>query len=113
MNTPIWIILLVLFGNFIGAIAGLMIKQGSKYFRFSFKIIRNKHIVIGIILYFIAAAVAPFALHYGDLTVVFPLTATAYIWTAIFSKVILKENMNIYKILGIALIIFGAILIVR
>ncbi|WP_353947625.1 EamA family transporter [Sporolactobacillus sp. Y61] len=45
-------------------------------------------------------------------TVVYPLTAITYIWTLVFSYLFLQERINLRKITGVLLIIFGACLLV-
>ena len=113
MNTPITIVLIVLLSNFFGAIGGLLLKKGSKNFKMSLSMIKNYYILTGGIVYVLAAGIFVYALNFGELTVLFPLTASAYIWTAILSAIFLKEHINLYKIGGILLIVLGAIMIVR
>jgi uncharacterized membrane protein len=47
------------------------------------------------------------ALKGGDLSVLYPFVALAYIWVSLLSVKFLGEKMNKFKWLGIALIIIG------
>ena len=75
------------------------------------KIILNKFLYIGGIVYVLSALINIVILKYLDYSVVLPLTSLTYIWTMVFSYFLLKENISIKKIAGVALIIVGAILV--
>lgn len=47
----------------------------------------------------------------GDMSVLYPIFATSFIWNILFSKIFLGENINIFKILGVAFIVGGIALI--
>ena len=59
-----------------------------------------------------AAILNIIALQYLPYTIVFPLTAVTYIWTMIISKWILNETISSRKIIGVTLIVIGAIVLV-
>jgi len=61
--------------------------------------------VLGISLYFFAISKAP-------LYIVLPLTATSPFWSALMSKIFLKEKITLTRILGIAGVVSGVIFIV-
>ena len=113
MSASINPILIVSLSSFFAAFGGLLLKKGSKNFKISLLMIKNYYILLGGIIYVLAAGVFVYALNFGELTVLFPLTASTYIWTSILSAIFLKDNINLYKIGGILLIILGAIMIVR
>ena len=71
----------------------------------------NLNLYIGGILYVIAAVLNIVALKYLPYSIVLPLTAITYIWTIIISRLMLKEKVNKEKVIGIILIIIGAIFI--
>ena len=52
-----------------------------------------------------------FALKGADLSVLYPLVSTSYVWTVVFSQKLLGEKMNKYKWIGIAAILLGVSLI--
>jgi uncharacterized membrane protein len=41
----------------------------------------------------------------------YPLTSMGYIFITIFSAILLKEKINVYKVFGIALIVTGVVLV--
>ena len=87
-------------------------KKGSKAFNMKIKDqIRNIPLIAGVILFGLSAIFYMYALRLERLAVLYPLTALAYIWVAILSIKYLKERMNIYKWLGIILIIAGTAII--
>lgn len=105
-------ILLVLLASIIGAFGAIFLKKGSKGFSLNIiDLIKNRSIVTGIILYGLSAIMFVSALRYGELSILYPLVSTTYVWVALFSVRILKERMNQYKWLGIVLIVIGVLTI--
>ena len=112
MATELIAVILVLLVAFIGAIASLFFKLGSaKLSKNLIKIIKNKEIIIALSLYIITIPIYVIALKKGDLSLLYPVISTTYIWVSLLSMYFLKEKMNKYKWLGIFLIISGVILI--
>lgn len=66
---------------------------------------------MGLFCYAVGLFIGIVALRFGDLSVLYPLSSTTYIWVTLLSKYKLKENINFFKILGIGSIIFGVYLI--
>jgi len=109
--TPLWTIFAVLFAELIAAFGALFFKISSKKFRIKFPTFQNKPLYIGFLFYAISAAIFIIALKYGELSVLYPLAATVYIWVAIFSKKFLNETLNTWKLLGIFAITLGVAII--
>ncbi len=111
--TQLWSIVLVLSAAVLGALGQLNFKLGSDKLSLKIKdLIRNKYLLIGVVLYGISAVMFILALKGGELSVLYPLVATSYIWTTLLAKKVLKENINVYKWSGVALILIGAIFII-
>jgi len=104
-------ILIILFACVISAFGAILLKKVSKHFKISLNTIKNKHLIIGIILYGFSTILFIPALKHGQLSVIYPFVATVYIWVTLFSKRFLKEEITFYKWLGIFLIIIGVIFI--
>ena len=108
-------VILTLLGAFLTAFAAFFVKKGMD--KFSFKtLITNFTLISGVVLYFIGAIVYIFTLRLERLTVLLPLSATAYIWSAAISVNFLKEKMDYWKwcsiigiILGVSFIALGSI----
>jgi len=114
MNTQSWTIGLVFFCAFLGAIGQLLFKLGSTSVSFNlFSWITNIKVIGGMLLYAVSAVLFIIALKHGNLSVLYPLIATSYIWVAIFSVKFLGEPFSLAKWIGIALIIAGVSVIVR
>ena len=110
--TQLWSIILVIIACIIGAYGGILLKKGADTLKFKFKaMIRNKFLINGVLLYGLSIVLYIIALKGGELSILYPLVSTTYIWIAIFSQKLLKEKMNKYKWLGIALILIGVSLI--
>jgi len=116
MNTsaPLWTICLVLFCALLGALGQLFFKLGSASVSANISSwLANWKVLLGMALYGISAVLFIVALKHGNLSVLYPLIATSYIWVALIATKFLGEPSSPLKWLGIALIIGGVSLIAR
>lgn len=96
----------------LGAYGAMLMKKGSDRLKFRFKaLIKNKHLIGGVLAYGIATVAYILALRGGELTILYPLVSLTYVFTIILSERILGEKMNQYKWIGIILILIGVTLI--
>ncbi|MEA2003526.1 MAG: EamA family transporter [archaeon] len=108
IESKIALITLVAFCALIGATGQIFFKQASADISTDIKSwIYNYKLMIGITLYAIATIFFVAALKYGNLSILYPIIATSYIWVALFSKVFLHEPFPAFKWIGILLIIAG------
>lgn len=113
MKTELWAIGVVLFCAVLGSVGQILLKLGSA--SVSFKLvswITNLKLIGGISIYALAAVLFIFAIKHGNLSVLYPLVATSYIWVAVLSIKFLGESFAFIKWIGIALIVSGVCLIV-
>ncbi|MBU0459587.1 MAG: EamA family transporter [Nanoarchaeota archaeon] len=103
-------LLLVLVGSFIGAIGTFIIKKGTNKHNF-FRLWKSKYLWGGFVFYAVSVLLYIIALDQEELSVLYPLVSTAYIWTTLFSVKYLGEKMNNYKWLALVGIIIGISLI--
>tara|TARA_Y100000310_G_C20064917_1_gene526700 strand:- start:53 stop:394 length:342 start_codon:yes stop_codon:yes gene_type:complete len=103
-------VILVLIGTFVGAVGTLLIKKGNDKFSF-FKFIKSDYFWIGVPFYVVSTICYVLALRMEQLSIIYPLASTTYIWTTLFSVKYLGEQMNRWKYLGLSGIILGVILI--
>ena len=104
----VWPVLLVLLAGLIGAFGAVLLKRGSKELSLNIiRLIKNKSVVAGVVLYGLASVIFVSALKHGELSILYPLVSTTYIWVALLSIKFLDERMNQHKWLGIFLIIIG------
>jgi drug/metabolite transporter (DMT)-like permease len=112
MKTKIWAICLMIITTFLTSIAQLFYKLASKNLELNlFSLITNYNLIIALTLYAIGAALTIIALKGGDLSVLYPIIATSYVWVGILSYFVFDESLNILRWLGILAIFFGVIFI--
>ncbi len=105
------IIIVLLFSVF-GAYISILFKQASRRFRFSIRgTIKNYKLILSLFGYGISALVFIYLLKFVEVSILYPIFSSSYIWISIFSIKFLNEKMNKLKWLGIILIIFGISLI--
>jgi uncharacterized membrane protein len=108
METELWAMGVVTLAAFIGAMGPIFLKRASRDFRMSIRaLIANRSLILGIACYGTATVLFVPALRGGELSTLYPLVSTTYIWVSLLSVKLLKERMNRIKWLGILLIIAG------
>lgn len=113
-STPILIILIILFCALLAAAGQIFYKLSSPTFTFNpLSWFTNKWLLLAASLYLIVGALFIWSLKHGNVSVIFPVMATSYIWTAIFARIFLNEPFPAIKWLGIAFIILGVFLIAK
>ena len=114
MQTKISLILLVAFCALLGAIGQIFFKLASKTLSFEvMALLTNWKLIVGLFCYGIATVLFVLALKYGNLSILYPIIATSYIWVSLFSVFILKEVFPLYKWIGILLIILAVGIITK
>jgi len=112
MATKLWAMGMVLFCTLLTSSAQLFYKFGVATLSFSIlSIITNVNLLMGLLLYAVGGIILILSLRGGELTVLYPIIATSYIWVSFLSIYFLDESMNIFKWLGILTIIAGIVLI--
>jgi uncharacterized membrane protein len=122
--TELWAILVVLGACVLGSFGPILIKLGVNKHKahplpavpaggirglvnLAFAMATNWFIIAGIAVYGVSSILFIPALRGGDLSVLYPLVASSYIWVSIWSVLFLKERMTALKIIGIILILAG------
>lgn len=109
-----YFVALIIIATWIGAYGALYLKKGARELKGSLiQKITNKKIWSGLMLYGLASVFSLMALKYENVSIIYPLTSMSYIWVALLSKKYLNEDLNKYKIIGIALIILGVVLLAK
>lgn len=108
MQTSIWSVLIVLLACLIGSFGPIFVKKGSEKKLLSISsFLANHHLQFGLALYAVGTILFIPALKGGDLSVLYPIVATTYIWVNLWSVKFLGEKMNPYKWIGVFLILIG------
>jgi multidrug transporter EmrE-like cation transporter len=79
-------------------------------FQFAFSMLFNPYIILSIIFTLLSGLSWMIAMTKFDISYAYPFTTLGYVLILIFSALLFKESIDIYKLVGISLIIFGIIL---
>ena len=106
------IILLTALSAFIGSIGQLEFKRGADNLQFDIRLLlTNYHLILGVLVYFVSTVLYVYALNKEQLSILYPIIATSYVWTSIFSKIFLKEPVGLTSWIGVFFILLGVTLI--
>lgn len=109
------VIFITLFAALIASVAQIMYKKGLKNKISSVKTVisaaANKMVIGGILVYVISLALYLYALSNEQLSVVYPIFASTFIFVTLLSSVVLKEKIRATRALGILAVFFGIIII--
>ena len=106
MATKTWAIFLVLFCTLLTSVGQVFFKLAAD---FKGPLLDNYFILIGFVLFASAGFLLVFAFKHGELSVLYPLIATSYIFVSLFSIYFFNETMNLFKWAGVFVIIVGII----
>jgi multidrug transporter EmrE-like cation transporter len=110
---------LVLLCTVVGAAAQMLIKQGAggvKHDGFIAAIVAmltDPPLFAGYCLYGFNTILMVLALRDGELSLVYPVIALTYVWVTVLSMFVFHEPMNLFKAIGIAIIVAGVAMIGR
>ncbi len=106
------ILLLTALAAFIGSIGQLEFKRGADNLQFDIKLLlTNYHLIIAVTVYALSTVLYVYALSKQNLSILYPIIATSYIWTLIFAKIFLKEQVGLTSWTGVFFILLGVTLI--
>ncbi len=112
MATKLWAIGLMFFTTFLTSSAQIFYKKASEILVLNLlALITNYYLIIGMILYAIGGILMIISFRGGEVSVLYPILATSYIWVSFLSIFFLNETMNVFKWLGVFVIFFGIVLI--
>ena len=109
------IIIITFIAAFFAALAQYFFKGALPKFGFNFKemlgLFRNRGIMTGRMVYLIGLGFYLYALKSGELSFVYPVFSIIFVFVALIGMVKFKEKLGLKRILGLALIIIGIIVI--
>lgn len=112
MNKKSYAIFLMFFTTILTSSAQILYKFGIPYLSFNLmSLITNWQIILGMVLYVLGAVIMITALKHGDVSTLYPIVATSYIWVSIGSSLFFNELMNLWKWAGVFVIMCGIVLI--
>lgn len=107
MATKSWAIGLMLICTLLASGGQILLKIGSKTASFNISLLTNYTLIVAFLIYGVAGTILIFALKGGELSVLYPIIATSFIWVSFLSLYFLGEAMNSWKLAGIVAIIIG------
>ena len=111
MKTRLRSIVLMIICTIFTSTAQILYKIGAKKLTFDFiSIITNWPLILGITLYGLGAILVVIALRGGEVTVLYPIITTSYVWVTLASSYFFGEIVNKFRWTGITLIIIGIIM---
>ncbi len=112
MGTKLWAVLTVVFTTLLTSIGQILYKKAADQLVLTpLGLLTNVYLIVGVMVYAIAGILVIIALRGGEVSVLYPIIATSYIWVAFLSIYFIGESMNPWKWLGIATIFGGIVLI--
>jgi len=106
-------ILLVFLCTLSGAAAQILMKYGANHLTGAglLGIITNLPLIAGYVLYGVNTVLMVLALRHGHLSVLYPIVALTYVWVTILSPMFFVDPLNVFKVTGVTLIVFGVSMI--
>ncbi len=74
-------------------------------------LIKNWQLALGISLYLLSTVFFLKGIAHGEISLLFPLVSTSYIWTAVWSKMFFGESFTRPKFIGLGLILAGCVIL--
>jgi uncharacterized membrane protein len=108
-------VLLVFLCTLVGAVAQILLKMGATQLSSSnpIKMLLNPWLFSGYSLYGISTVLLILALRKGQLSVLYPVIALTYVWVMILSIMIFQERMNVFKAIGLSIVVAGVTVLGR
>lgn len=120
----LYVIFLILISVSLSAVAQLFLKLGAEQEKvtqaissgISLKVLEvflSPYILAGAATYFLGFMVWVRVLSTADLSMAYPFVGLSFVLTAVLGHFVLGEAMTVLKVLGIALIVIGCVLVAR
>ena len=112
MATKLWAMGIVLGVTLLTSTAQLFWKFGADKLEFNImSAITNVNILMGILLYVVGGILLIISLRGGEVSTLYPIIATSYIWVSFLSIYFLGESMSLFKWFGVFTIMAGIVMI--
>ena len=112
MKTKPLAIVLMILCTFFTSTAQLLYKSGANKLEFNLmSIISNWNIFLGLFLYGIGAILLIVALKWGQVTILYPILASSFIWVTLGSSYFFGEIISLSRWIGVLFIIIGILMI--
>ena len=113
MNTPPSSMLWVIGGSVIGSFGMLFLKLGAERLQANLlSLATNWRLAVGIAFYLFSSVLFTIGVKHGELSVLYPLVSVGSIWTLLWSKLFLGEELTKAKFLAVGMILAGSALLI-
>lgn len=108
-------VILVFCCTLLGAAAQVLMKTGANTLAHPglSGMITNLPLLGGYTLYGLSTVLLVLALKEGELSLLYPVIALTYVWVTVLSVIIFQEQLNPFKVLGVATIVLGVCVLGR
>ena len=107
-KTKLWAFGLILLCTLFTSVAQVLYKFGADKLSFDIlSIITNYPLIIGLCLYGLSAVLLIIAFKGGEVSTLYPIIATSYVWVSMLSIYFLSEVMTPLKWTGVIIIFLG------
>ncbi|HYI96966.1 MAG TPA: hypothetical protein VEX68_25710 [Bryobacteraceae bacterium] len=108
-------VLLVFLCTVLGAAAQVLLKIGATQLVKvnPLSMLANPWLFCGYSLYGLSTALLILALRKGQLSLLYPVISLTYVWVTVLSLILFKETMNVYKAVGLAIVVAGVAVLGR
>jgi len=112
MKTKLWAIGLMVLTTLLTSSAQIFYKIGADKLEYNLlSLFTDYFLLIGIFLYAIGAVLMLIAFKGGELSVLYPVIATSYIWVGLLSSYFFSDSLNYLRWIGISSIFFGVVFV--
>lgn len=112
MNTPISSMLWVIGGGVIGSLGAVGLKAGANRLQLNARaLLTNWQLLAGVTAYLLSSVLFVKGMSRGQLSVLYPLVAVGNIWNLMWGRLFFEERVTRHKVIALALIIAGVLLI--
>jgi len=112
MKTKWWAIVLIIFCTFCTSSAAIFNKYAANKISLTLNgTLYNYYIYIALFLLGTGFGLLMLALRGGDVTVLYPIIATSFIWVTVFAYFLFNEELSFLKLLGVFIIIVGIVIV--
>jgi drug/metabolite transporter (DMT)-like permease len=104
------VILLTLLAALISSFAQLMFKRSVGKIgtlKHLVKLLANRGVLLGLLCYAVGFLLELVALSGGQLSIVYPIFASSFIFVTLLSAMILKERISLLRVAGVLLVFAG------
>lgn len=112
-GTKTWAIILVIIMTGLTSSAQVMYKLAASPGASLIDVLLSRYLWAGLALYSIGFILLNIAFRGGEVSTLYPIIATSYIWVAVLSYYRFNEHLSSLKLLGIFAIVIGVALISR